>query len=53
MVGNELLNLIVGDSCDKGKKFWDMVKKFKDGFKVILFGGIIGLVKFVYMVFRI
>ncbi|MCL2928428.1 MAG: hypothetical protein MGG37_10625 [Trichodesmium sp. MAG_R01] len=53
LAGNELPNLIVGDSRDKGKKSRDTVKKLKDGLKATPPGGTIGLAKSVYMASRI
>lgn len=51
--GDELPNLIFGDSRDKGKKSRDTVKKLKDGLKATPPGGTIGLAKSVYMASRI
>jgi len=52
-VGDQLPNLIVGDSRDKGKKSRDTVKKLKDRLKATPPGGTIGLAKSVYMASRI
>ncbi|GGA57925.1 hypothetical protein CYANOKiyG1_79080 [Okeania sp. KiyG1] len=53
LLGDELPDLIIGDSRDRGKKSRDTVQKLKNTLKATSPGGTVGLAKSVYMASRI
>lgn len=53
LLGDELPNLIIGDSRDESTKSRDTVKKLKEGLKATPPGGTVGLAKSVYIASRI